>query len=385
MIAAFALSALPAAVVIPEPDPIPLPGPVGLLWFLLLLTVVLHLFLMNGLVGGTTMLLASHLRLRRAKGQTASHHRRLVGILAHALPTVLAFTITLGIAPLLFVQVLYGQLFFSSAVLMAWPWLALVGLVLIAYYAAYLHAYQHEPLGKLAGWLTAMILLLVLTVAFLFTNSLSLMQAPESWRTLYAGNRFGLIVYALHEPRVWLRLLHFLFAPAALTGLAVALVAWVRGTRGEEFSEWASRYGVGWFIWATLLEGASGVLFLLTQPARVLESLLGGTTRDAVALGLAIACAALALLAVALFERPSGPRLAFSAGAIGVTVILMIFLRQRVRTLTLAPYFRYDALQVQPQWGAIALFGLLLVAGLGLVGWMVWTFGRSGGRRVPSA
>ena len=375
---------LPAAVVIPDPDPVPLPGPIGLLWFLLLLTVVLHFLLMNGLVGGTTMLLASHLRLRGAVGETAVHHRRLVQVLARALPAGLAFTITLGIAPLLFVQVLYGPLFFSSAVLMAWPWLILVGLVLVAYYAAYLHAYQHEAPGKLAGWLTALILVLVLTVAFLFTNALSLLQSPEAWHGLYARDRLGLIVYAVHEPRVWLRLLHFLFAPAALTGLAVALVAWARRRAAPSFAGWATRYGARWFVWGTLLQAGSGVLFLLGQPARVRESLLGATARDAVALGLAVVCAALAVLLLALAQQPTGPRLFFSAATIGITVLLMVFLRQRVRTLALAPHFRYDALAVQPQWGAIVLFALLLVAGLVLVGWMVWKFGRSPGSRAPS-
>ena len=64
------------------------------------------------------------------------------------LPVAIAATVTLGVAPLLFVQVLYGRLFFTSSILMAWFWLAIVPLVILAYYGAYLLAFRGEAPGR---------------------------------------------------------------------------------------------------------------------------------------------------------------------------------------------------------------------------------------------
>jgi flagellar biogenesis protein FliO len=63
----------------------------------------------------------------------------------------------------------------------------------------------------------------------------------------------------------------------------------------------------------------------------------------------------------------------------------MVILRQRVRTLSLAPFFRTEQLSVASQWGAILLFLVLLLAGVCLVGWMVWQFFRSPAKASPQA
>jgi len=50
----------------------------------------------------------------------------------------------LGVAPLLFLQVLYGRLFFTSSILMAGFWLAVVPLLIVAYYCAYVVAFRGQ-------------------------------------------------------------------------------------------------------------------------------------------------------------------------------------------------------------------------------------------------
>ncbi|HSB82237.1 MAG TPA: hypothetical protein VLM91_25970, partial [Candidatus Methylomirabilis sp.] len=64
----------------------------------------------------------------------------------------------------------------------------------------------------------------------------------------------------------------------------------------------------------------------------------------------------------------------------GLTVVLMVLLRQRVRTLWLLPHFRYEALPIASQWGAILLFLILLLIGISLVAWMLWRFFRQPSR-----
>jgi hypothetical protein len=90
---------------IPTPEAIPAPA-----WIFHILGVALfavHLLLMNVLVGGTAIALAG--RLRNTRGAPL-----YTDALAGKLPTFFALTVTMGIALLLFLQVIYGNLFYTS-------------------------------------------------------------------------------------------------------------------------------------------------------------------------------------------------------------------------------------------------------------------------------
>ena len=103
--------------VIPNPDPVGLPAPAWLLQFLLVFTFILHLLAMNFLVGGVVFM---GIALRRSS--RSEPFAKLGERLSRALPPTMAMTITLGVAPLLFLQVLYGQAYYTTSDLMAWPW-----------------------------------------------------------------------------------------------------------------------------------------------------------------------------------------------------------------------------------------------------------------------
>ena len=101
--------------------------PVHWLWFkiLLIVTFVLHILFMNVLLGGT--ILSFWGNLRKASKNDVSHE------LSGRLPTITAMTVNLGVAPLLFLQVIYGNFIYVSSVLMAVYWLSVIGLVILAY------------------------------------------------------------------------------------------------------------------------------------------------------------------------------------------------------------------------------------------------------------
>ena len=89
------------ATLIPGTDAIPVAW--GWFEFLLLLTFVLHLLFMNTMIGAAVISLVDNFRARKGP---------LIGSLgwdiSRKLPWIIAFTVTLGVAPLLFVQVLDG-------------------------------------------------------------------------------------------------------------------------------------------------------------------------------------------------------------------------------------------------------------------------------------
>ena len=134
---------------IPDVDPLPLPGPVWLFKFLLLFTFTLHLVAMNcALAGG----IAAVLNAVRGRNPLHPFSRRLAGELSRMLPVFLALTITLGVAVLLFVQVLYGNLLYTSSILIGVFWLSVIALVMAAYYCYYyFDAKRGETLGSIAA------------------------------------------------------------------------------------------------------------------------------------------------------------------------------------------------------------------------------------------
>ena len=99
-------------------------------------------------VGGTTIALVCALRRT-----VLPFSARLAGDLGRLLPTVFAFTITLGVAPLLFLQVMYGQfLLYASSILIGVPWLAIIGIVILAYYGVYFFSMKGEQAGRRQFW-----------------------------------------------------------------------------------------------------------------------------------------------------------------------------------------------------------------------------------------
>ena len=159
---------------IPYPDPMPLPAPVWLLRTLLLLTFFLHVLFMNCLFGGTAVALVCTMRRK-----SSPFSARLAGDIGRMLPSVFAFTITLGVAPLLFLQVMYGQFLYSSSILIGAAWLAIIGMVVLAYYGVYFFS-MNEPGGKTTAVLAVVVLLLA-SIAFVYSNNFTLMLAPERW------------------------------------------------------------------------------------------------------------------------------------------------------------------------------------------------------------
>jgi hypothetical protein len=236
---------------------------------------------------------------------------------------------------------------------------------------------RFRELGPRAAWLALGVSLTFLIVAFLFVNNLSLLQNPAVWRTLYLEDPRGTHLYTLRDAAVIPRFLHFLLASLAVSGLAVAGVGMAQRARDAEFAAWAGRWGVRWFAGATAAQALVGPWFLLAQPERVRSAFLGASAPDAALLGAAILLAVVALAILGGGEALAPARFAAGGGAAGATVVLMVVIRQRVRTLWLEPAFSVDRLPASPQWGAILLFGALLLAGLGLVGWMLAQFLRS--------
>ena len=348
--------------VLPGPVPVPLPAPPWLPEFLLVFTFILHLVAMNFLLGGVIILTASG-----CFGQRDSRHHELTRRISRALPPVAAFTITLGVAPLLFLQLVYGQLFYTSSVLMAWYWLAVVFLVSLGYYGLYWHQLQYDELGSKAPWVMLAVAVLFLFVAFIFTQNVMSMLHPRDFYPRFLSGQVGKIFGPVSFENL-ARLAHFVVAAVAVAGLGIALLSSRWRTDSPELAVWARRYGVTWFMGGTLVQFLVGLWFLFSLPVEIRQALVG----ERLAVGVLVLGIMMALLA--LLTAPTN--LGVASVAILGTVSVMAVLRHLVRLAYLGPYFDPHSLPVRGQWVVFSIFAALLLAGLATVGWMVYIFFR---------
>jgi cytochrome oxidase Cu insertion factor (SCO1/SenC/PrrC family)/Cu/Ag efflux protein CusF len=364
--------------VIPLADPLPQPAPPGLLWALLQLTFLLHLVAMNVALGGCV--LALHWRFSRRE-EGALQRAALLAFFAKALPVAVAATVTLGVAPLLFVQVLYGRLFFTSSILMAWFWLAIVPLVILAYYGAYLLAFGGEALGGRARGVAGLVALLFATVAFLQVQNATRALRPDTFLDAYRADGRGLTLN-LGDPTFWPRYLHLVLGAVAVAALGTALYGALRRAQDPPLAAWAVRRGTTVFGVATAANVFAGMLFLLAQPKTVLIRLVGGDAwaMSLLALGILLGIAAAGLALLALGAKDAVRATWAQAGLLAATLVVMVLLRDQVRQIALRDAGFEHPGRVATQWGPLAIFTVLLVVAAVTIAWMVRVFAR--GRRT---
>lgn len=349
---------------IPVPDPVPLPAPQGLLWFLLMLTFLLHILAMNFVLGGSIIAAAARLR---GRGESQGHAIELVRCFTKAAPVMIAATITTGVAPLLFLQALYGRLFFVSAILMGWFWLAVIPLLIVAYYLSYWSAFRNA-----GGRLPALVMTLIfVAIAFIYSNNMSLMLRPDVFRQSYLAEGRGLWLN-LADPTLWPRYLHFLLGATAVAGMVVALLGLWRRSSQPEFGRWAMRHGSLWFALPTTLNLLAGAAWLMTLPRPSLLRFMGGSpaAMGVLAAGVLLGLVTLVMMLMAVNARQPAGLIKISAATLLLTLVSMILVRDQVRRGALEAAGFEPAGWVVPQWGPMAIFAVLLVAAIVIVAWM---------------
>jgi hypothetical protein len=339
---------------VPTPDTLPAAWP--LMQGLLLLVFPLHLLAMNGLLGTAAVVLI----IRRRGGAL---DRTLAPALTATLPVLMALTVNLGVASLLFSQTLHGQFFYPSAILMGRYWLAIIPLLITAYAGLYLLDADLPPLRPRTTLLASMILALLLTVPFIFTNQQTSMLDPGHWQGYFAND--GGTLLHLKDPTLWPRYLHFVVAALAVGGLFTALIGRRMASRHPGPAGYAETFGLRLFSRMTLLQFGVGMVFLWQLPQPVRHFILGGNPVAGMLL-VAATGTALALLSCA------AQRLTVLCGVLlTVQIFVMSGLREMVRHASLAGQLRPAEIPMIPQTGPLLLFGTVLLVGMATLGWLI--------------
>ncbi len=353
---------------IPQADPLPLPAPPWLLWGLLMLTFFLHVLPMNFVLGGSVISVVSRLR---SGGD--ENHRRLSLWMGKLTPTVVAGAITFGVAPLLFVQTLYGRLLFSGSILMAWFWLAVIPMLILAYYGTYLIAFKEERLGKAAGVVSLVVMLLFLCIGFTYSNNMSMMLRPDTFLTSHRAEARGLHLN-LADATLVPRFFHMLLGAIAVAALIVCFYGVAKLKEDEEHARWAIRYGALWFVVPTGLNFLAGLWWLGMLPREVMLRFAGKNViaTGSLTLGALFGLGALIMMTLSINAKQPERLVKGSAWTLALTLVAMLFSRDQVREGMLEIAGFQLPTWIEPQWGVIAIFAILLVAGLATTVWMAF-------------
>lgn len=340
---------------IPALDPAPVPGPPGLLVVLWIVTFFLHLLCVNAALGGAIFVTLLPASLSRAP-------RRAVTLFFAEINTwAVSLAITFAIAPLLFLQTLYGRFFYTATVLVAPAWLVLLVLLLLAYYLNWAAKFRLRA-GKDATFVLAVTALLFIAIAAIQTSVHLISVQPSLWSVFLA--RPSLVLW---DPTFLPRVLHFVIA--AVTMAAILPAAWPRplGAAAPE----AARFGLFIALVATGAQFVVGLWLLGVLPRGVLSGLMTGGLAKMAPLGLGILTGlALLGLLVRAVAAPGNVRLArVVLGHFAAAAFFMIVTRHQLRDLYLAAARADERLTVAPQWGALALFFVAFVLCAGLSVW----------------
>jgi len=359
---------------IPAPDAMPIPGPAWLFQVLLVFTFILHMLFLNLALGGTLLAAISQLL---AGGRGDDHRTVLAKRLMNVNTYGISLTITTGVAPLLFIQVLFGQYFYTATILIAWVWLAFLVLLCAGYYAVYLYKFRGIPTRDAGGtgwlWVSAVMFLAIAMVQV----AVSLIHSqPEKWEAL-AANPWTI----LGDPTFFPRLLHFVLAAVGFSALVIVWWSVRQASRGEdaELNTRIARYGWQWALWTTVLQVVDGFVLLLVLPRPVLLGIMRGGAATLVPLMLAILLGIGLLMMLSRVKNPveATGTVHGTLAAFVLAIAVMAITRHQVRLLYLEPVRAQFELATAPQWGNFLLFAVLLVAGLATVGYMVQRVLRS--------
>ena len=353
----------------PSYDWLSLPAPASLLEGLFLLTFWIHMIFVGLTLGGALILSGRSFLFLARRDTLESLDRKMI----KAIPPILSVTITTGIAPLLFVQTLYGHFAYSSNILLGYFWLGSLVLLLVGFICLYIA-------GWLWDWQISLPALAALPVCFLgilyiFTNNALLTIMPDHWLEFHRHASILHVRDGITIPRI----LHNIAYPLMFGGLFLAWTAKICNkddkTGAQLNNSGTISFGMGWFAM-----GAAAVIlfsgwYYYSMPDALQKALFASTGGKLIYLWLAITALAAGCGGLGLIQP--GKNLWPFAGTVLSLVVLvgMVLIREFIRKWYLARDvvggFSIDNWHVANQWSAIAVFLLCLVAALALVGVMM--------------
>ena len=159
------------------------------------------------------------------RGHVPRSDQPLASTLRDWSPFFLSAAITAGVAPLLFVQILYPKNFYTANLLLSWRWMIVIPILIVAFYLLYL--VKSSTISKWPYAARAAVVIVVagcfLFVGFCWTANHLVANNEADWPAIYASGQISIAASA-----VTLRMLIWL--GGAFAGMSV-IAAWQLAAR----------------------------------------------------------------------------------------------------------------------------------------------------------
>ena len=291
---------------------------------LLILSVLIHLYLNNLILGGFPIMVVT-IWLGGRKGSI--HLKELGQKMRRVGPRIMMLAIVFGFLVGLVVFGKYGKDLFPIRDAL-WGGYGLLTLLFIFAFGGILFYAVKDAFitqnHRIHILLSGGIVVSLLGVTLLFVISHILMVQPESSEWVIKNGLFT----ALSLPTVWPRFFHIVLGSVAATGMVIALYGTLRPSTLP-----ITRYGVGWTLAGTLPQIVVGPWLLVALPEEVRMRLVDGTSFSSLVffVSLTFALFAIVLLNASLMV-PHVRGLVWSGlGSLFFTIVFMVMVREEVR------------------------------------------------------
>lgn len=323
-------------------------APLGVFQFFYVFTFLLHIIFVNLTIGGIfTILLCKYIY----KNNKDMDYNFIAHDLSFNNTYNISLTVSTAVAPLLFIQVLYDKLFYSSSVIIAFYWLSIILAIIVAYYLNYIYKFRlfylkHKPTG--GDMLMIVVFLLFLYTAFVLVSNTLISLNPDKWNDLYKN------VYFANIPTLLPRYLHFIIGAVALNGIFICIYSQVKKSFSESIKTKLFTLGKYMFIYATLLQFIVGLWFLFSH-----EKIIWLKTINGFGMVLIIFTVLAASYMIYLFLKKGSLILITLLGFI--TFLLMIILRRLTEIYYLDSYLKIIEYSKHYQFSALFMFLILFI------------------------
>ncbi len=360
-------------------DPMGIPFYPIVFQILLVLTFALHILFVNFTLGTSFFALYG-----RLKG--TGYWKQLSGPLARASTANISTAMLVGVAPLLFVQVVYDPFWYASNVLSASWVIGFILIVMAAYgslYLFYLRGRSDRGKGHAFFGVVAVALFLLAGV-IMHVLGYQLLQ-PEKWYQWYvSGNSVdtsGTSLHAFQLPRF----LHFIIPTFAMVGIFMMLYGWYFSKRegtDAQYLGWVAKTGANLAFLFTAVQAGVGIWWLLSLPD---EFAFLKNPFFLAAAGLGVG-----LLVLLHFATKDPLKFAVPAGLWAFLTIFGMSLAREVLRMHYVGRFGYSIFQykLNIDWGSTLLFIATFLMGLFIISYLLsvaYKSGRVSGQYVASA
>ena len=347
-------------------DPIGAPIAPQIVQALLVVTFVLHIFFVTLALGALGISIFGFLRKE-------GHWPTLARLAARIAPNSVGLGIVTGIAPLLFIQVVYDPQWYTANTMVGFWSTGFIFVMMGGYSLAYLFYLKGSKEGRLL-WSAVLSFVLLFFAGWIMHVLATVSIYPEKWQAWYAPtgavDTTGLKFHAYNLPR-----LTFLLPIQALLSISTVLMlfAWYfrrREDADKPFLDWAASLGRKIALWVVPFYWLSGMGWAVTQgrqfgihgPMEIWFTVIA--------------------VALFLFYRSLKDPAKEAPKALGVWLVTLLnvgIIREIVRAVSLERFgYRVAEYPWQIDWGALTMFVGTTLVGVTVLAFLIGVLYASG-------